>query len=179
MKTFITRFMAPAILGAGVIGAAPAADIDRRTAIVCVFDETRSLTSFGSQAGDGNPDKVRSWFTEWLFSDESSSQSSKIRFLWIPEGPSGPELKVDSKETHHVLVRLRSRTSSSVVASTSASDELTAVAWLFAINFKLEQVMASSVRSNVGGMKGQAVRLACNFSNETPSLETHGSGSAQ
>lgn len=170
-----------ALLLAGLLCAAiaTAADIDQRTAIVCVYDETRSLTSFGAQAGDGRPNKVRSWFTEWLFADESSSRSSKLHFLWIPESDSGPELKVDTKETHHVLVRLRSTTRHSIIASTSASDELTAVSWLFAINFKLEQVMAVSVRSNVGGMKGQTVRLACNFSDETPALTLPGSSAGQ
>jgi len=169
------------LLLAGLLGPsfAPAADMGQRTAIVCVYDETRSLTSFGAESRDGRPDEIRSWFTEWLFSDDSSSRSSNLHFLWIPESDSGPQLKVDTKETHHVLVRLRSTTGNSIIASTSASDELTAVAWLFAINFKLEQVMAVSVRSNVGGMKGQAVRLACNFSNDTPALATPDSKTGQ
>lgn len=171
-----TTLLLAGLLGVAIAGAA---DIDQRTAIVCVYDETRSLTSFSAQAGDGRPNKVRSWFTEWLFADEASSRSSKLHFLWVPESPSGPELKVDTKETHHVLVRLRSTTRHSIIASTSASDELTAVSWLFAINFKLEQVMAVSVRSNVGGMKGQTVRLACNFSNEMPEQTTPGSGAEQ
>ena len=52
------------------------------------------------------------------------------------------------------------------VAASSASDILTAVGWMFSINFKLEQVMASSVRSNAAGLKSQAVRLSCNFDSE-------------
>lgn len=101
----------------------------------------------------------------------ASSSSSKLHFLWVPEAPAGPQLEVDTKETHHVPGRLRATPRHSIIASTSASDELTAVGWLFAINFKLEQVMAVSVRSNVGGMKGQAVRLACNFRSAAPQLD--------
>ena len=151
-------------------GNARAADIDRRTAIVCVFGETQSLTAFGGYTDEGKSGKVRSWFTQWLFSDDSSSRSAKIRFLWIPDSPSGPRLEIDSKETHHVLVRLMSQTRDTVLAASSASDILSAVGWMFTINFKLEQVMASSVRSNAAGMKSQAVRLSCRFDSESPQL---------
>lgn len=152
-------------------GAAAAGDITKRTAIVCVFAETESLTAFGDDTGGGKSGKVRSWFTQWLFSDDSSSRSAKIRFLWIPESPSGPRLRIDSKDTHHVLVRLMSQTRDSLVAASSASDILTAVGWMFTINFKLEQVMASSVRSNAAGLKSQAVRLSCSFDSRTPGIE--------
>lgn len=152
-------------------GPAHAADIKKRTSIICVFGDTRSLTSFGGQKdGEGKPGKVRSWFTEWLFSDNQSSRSAKIRFLWAPEEKGAP-LKISSKDTHHVLIKLMSITRDSVLASSSASDLLTAVGWLFSINFKLEQVMATSVRSNAAGMKGETVRMSCNFTNDTPEVE--------
>jgi hypothetical protein len=173
------RRLAPLILTVALLwaGSIQAADIKKRTAIICVFDETRSLTSFQANTdGDGKADKVRSWFTQWLFADNESSRSSKIRFLWAPEDKSGP-LKISSKDTHHVLVKLMSLTRDSVVASSSASDILTAVGWLFSINFKLEQVMATSVRSNAAGMKGQTVRLSCNFTNDTPEVEVPETGS--
>lgn len=153
-----------------------AADITRRTAIVCVFEETRSLTAFDGYTGGAKPDKVRSWFTQWLFADDSSSRSSRIRFLWIPEATPGPKLRIDSKETHHVLIRLMSQTGNSVVAASSASDILTSVGWLFAINFRLEQILATSVQSNSAGVKSQAVRLSCSFDNETPQLEAPAEG---
>jgi len=168
------------VLIASLVWAGPirAADIKQRTAIVCVFEETRSLTSFdGYAAGAGKPGKVRSWFTQWLFSDDESSRSSKIRFLWAPESPKGPRLSIESKETHHVLVRLMSQTNDSLLAASSASDILTAVGWLFSINFKLEQVMASSVRSNSAGLKSQAVRLSCTFDDQTPQVDQPASGS--
>lgn len=166
--------LAPMLIAAALLCAAPvqAADIKQRTAIICVFDETRSLTSFQhSEGGEGKPEKVRSWFTEWLFADNESARSSRIRFLWTPEAGPGPKLQIDAKDTHHVLVRLMSLTGDSIVAASSASDILTAVGWLFSINFKLEQVMATSVRSNAAGMKGQTVRLSCNFTNETPEVD--------
>lgn len=167
-KRGLTLFLTTVLWWAG---AAQGADINQRTAIICVFDETRSLTTFGDDTDSRKSDKVRSWFTQWLFSDDSSSRSARIRFLWVPETPSGPRLKIDSKDTHHVLVRLMSQTTDSVLAASSASDILSAVGWLFTINFKLEQVMASSVRTNAAGMKSQAVRLSCSFDNETPEVE--------
>jgi len=168
------------LLAAVLVGAATAqaADIKQRTAIVCVFDETRSLTSFqAADAGAGKADKVRSWFTQWLFADNESARSSKIRFLWTPEADSGPKLQINTKDTHHVLIKLMSLTRDSIVASSSASDILTAVGWLFSINFNLEQVMATSVRSNAAGMKAQTVRLSCKFTNETPEVEVPEAGS--
>lgn len=158
-------------------GPVQAANINQRTAIVCVFEESRSLTAFGGYAEGGKSGKIRSWFTQWLFSDDESSRSSKIRFLWIPESPTGPKLSIESKETHHVLVRLMSLTRDSLLATSSASDVLTAVGWLFSINFKLEQVMASSVRSNAAGLKSQAVRLSCTFDNDIPQVDQPASGS--
>lgn len=164
------------VLIAGLLwaGAASCADVKQPTAIVCVFDQTKSLTSFDDYTGGEKSSKVRSWFTRWLFSDNNSSKSQKIRFLWTPKSPSGPSLKIKSKDTNHVLVRLMSQTRDSVVAASSASDILTAVGWLFSINFKLEQVMATSVRSNAAGMKSEAVRLSCSFSNEGPQVDKPG-----
>jgi len=153
-------------------GAARAADIDQRTAILCVVEETQALTAFGGYEPDGEKSsKVRSWFTQWLFSDDSAARSAKIRFLWTPESSSGPRLRIESKDTHHVLIRLMSQTRDSLLAASSASDILTAVGWMFTINFKLEQVMASSVRSNAAGMKSEAVRLSCSFDSETPQVD--------
>lgn len=158
------------------IGPVQAADIKKRTSIICVFEDTRSLTSFGGdEKGEGKPSKVRSWFTQWLFADNQSSRSSKIRFLWAPEVKGAP-LQVHSKDTHHVLIKLMSITRNSVLASSSSSDILTAVGWLFSINFKLEQVMATSVRSNAAGMKGQTIRLSCNFTHDTPEVESPKTG---
>jgi len=152
-------------------GAAHAADIDRRTAIVCVFEESRSLTAFRADAEDGKADKVRSWFTEWLFSSDEADKSARIRFLWIPDSSAGSKLRIDSKDTHHVLIRLMSQTRNSLLAASSSSDILTSVGWLFAINFRLEQVLASNVRSNAGGIKSQAVRLSCTFDSEAPEAD--------
>lgn len=173
-KSGLMLVLIAALMWAGSIRAA---DIKQRTAIVCVFEESRSLTSFDSYSDSGKPGKIRSYFTQWLFSDDESSRSSEIRFLWTPESPNGPRLNIESRETHHVLIRLMSQTRDSLLATSSASDVLTAVGWLFSINFKLEQVMASSVRSNPAGMKSQAVKLSCTFDNETPQVDKPASGS--
>lgn len=71
-----------------------------------------------------------------------------------------------------------SQTRDNVLAASSASDILTSVGWMFTINFKLEQVMASSVRTNAAGMKSQAVRPSCSFDNETPEVEAPGEDDA-
>lgn len=164
----------PLVLAGGLLwaGGVQSANIAQRTAMVCVPDESRYLIAFGDRdPGERAASGVRSRFGRWLFSGERSIGSSEIRFLWVPEGSSGPTLKVHTTQTHHILVDVRSQGRDSVVAVSSASDPLTVVGWLFSINFKLEQVMAASVHSNRGGLKSESMSLSCSFESKTPETE--------
>jgi len=164
-----------AMLAAGFLFAASArsADIGQRTTMICVPEEARQLVSFGERAGwdETSKGRVRSSFGRWLFSNNHPTSSSTIRFQWLPEGSSGPALKIHTSRTHHVLVNVRSQGRDSVVVVSSASDPLSLVGWLFSINFKQERVMAASVQSNAGGAKSMAVRLSCNFENPAPEVD--------
>lgn len=163
------------VVAAGLLwaGAAPGANIGERTAMTCVPDETRDLTAFGKPANrEGVADSARSRFGQWLFEGRQPRGSSEIRFLWIPEGASGPKLRVHTSDTHHVLVNVRAQDRHSVIAVSAASDPLTLVGWLFSINFEREQVMAASVRSNLAGSTSESVRFACSFDSMTPAADT-------
>lgn len=153
------------------------ADIEQRTAMVCVPDESRQLTAFGNRPDNEGPSSnARSRFGQWLFSANPSTHPSTIRFLWIPSGASGPTLKVHTTQTHHVLVNVRSQGRDSVVAVSSASDPFTVIGWLFSINFKLEQIVAASVQSNSAGSRSESVRFSCRFENRTPEIEAPAAG---
>ena len=158
------------LLAASLPQSVPAADIGQRTAIVCVSQESRSLVSIPPYTGSSKRDKLVSNFTQWMFeAEEKQVREQRIRFLWIPHGPGRPaELKISTTDSNHGIIRLLSQTRHGVLAATSASLRQTNVGWLFAINFKAEQVIATSVYSNFGGGRGQAFSYSCRFDNETP-----------
>jgi hypothetical protein len=149
---------------------AKAADIGQRTAIVCVSQQSKSLISIPPYAGSTRKDKLVSTFTQWMFeAEKKQARPLKIRFLWIPHTQSTPaELKIATTDSRHGIIRLLSQTRYGVLAATSASLGETNVGWMFAINFKAEQVIATSVYSNFGGARGQAFNYSCRFDNETP-----------
>lgn len=150
-------------------GYAQGADIERRTTMVCVVDQSKGFTALeGRSVGEAAQSATRSRFGQWLFSNNQDYGSDKIRFLWIPETSTGPSLKVHTSRTHHVLVEVRSQGRDSIVAVSSASDPLSVVGWLFSINFKLERITAAMVQSNAAGLQSQAVQLSCNFEDKTP-----------
>lgn len=150
----------------GAIGIATGADMKVNTAIVCVIEDSQSLTNFGGYDGTDKPDKIRSKFVEWLFSEDNVSRRSNIRFLWTPDSSKGPQLKIFTKDTNHSQVRLLSQTKNTIIATSSASDTLTAVGWVFSINFKLEEVMGSTVKSNLAGLQGKTVKYSCQFDDQ-------------
>ena len=150
-----------------------AGDIGRATSIICVSEESKTLVSVPRYAGTSNADKVVSSYTQWMFDADKQPRQSEIRFLWIPHTPeSPPELRIATSDTNHAVVRLLSQTRHGILAATSGSGRSTNVGWMFAINFKAEQVIATSIFSNIGGARGQAFTYSCRFDNETPEVET-------
>ena len=103
---------------------------------------------------------------------------AEIRFLWIPQGASGPALRIHSTQAHHFLVDVRAQSRDSVVAVSSASDPFNIVSWVFSINFAAERVMAASVGSNPAGLRGLAVRLSCSFEDPAPRAAPPAPGSS-
>jgi len=159
-----------AVLAIFSLSPAPqAADIGERTAIVCVSNDSRSLVSLPPARDRSRPDQVVSSFTQWFFEADDASRPRQIRFLWVPPSMSSPpELKISTTDSSHGLIRLLSQTHHGLLAATSASKGNTNVGWLFAINFKAEQVISTSVYSNLGGGRGQAFSYDCRFDTDTP-----------
>lgn len=154
-----------------------AADIGRITSIICVTNESRTLLSIPPYSGTSKSDRVVSSYTQWMFDADKQPRQSKIRFLWIPHTSSTPpELKISTTDTNHGGARLLSQTRHGVLAVTSGSAWETNVGWMFAINFKAEQVIATSIFSNLGGGRGQAFSYSCRFNDETPEVEAPGPG---
>lgn len=157
--------------------AARAADINQRTAIVCVSQESRSLVSIPGYAASTKRDQTISSFTRWMFEAEKTPRPLEIRFLWIPPSPSKPpELKISTTDSRHGIIRLLSQTRHGLLVATSASTGNTNVGWMFAINFKAEQVISTSVYSNFGGGRGRAFSYSCQFDNETPEVSPSAAG---
>jgi len=175
----LARSAIAAVAAAGLLwaAAAPGANIGERTAMTCVPEKTLDLGAFGAPAeGEGPADSTRARFGQWLFNSGQPRGSSEIRFLWIPQGASGPRLRVHTSDTHHVLVDVRAQDRHSVIAVSAASDPLTLVGWLFSINFEREQVMAASVQSNAAGSRSESVRFSCSFDSRTPAVDTPAPG---
>ena len=149
-----------------------AADIRQTTSIICISQESKTLISPPRHAGTSKSDKAVSSFTQWMFEADKEPRQSTIRFLWVPHTPTTPpELKIHTIDTNHGSVRLLSQTRHGILAATSGSAFSTHVGWMFAINFKAEQVIATSIFSNIGGGRGQAFTYSCQFDDETPEVD--------
>lgn len=171
----VLRKIALAVASAWILAAAAswpawAADVGRRTTILCVSQDSTSVTSIpGAHADGSNSEKTISSFTQWMFEAEKEPAPSEIRFLWIPYSPTNaPELKIQDAGNNHSVIRLLSQTRHGILAATSGSGRLTNIGWMFAINFKAEQVIATQVFSNLGGARGRAFTYSCRFDNQLP-----------
>ena len=74
---------------------------------------------------------------------------------------------------HHLcsnLIKIRSRTNSSLIVVSSASNPFSNESWTFAFNFKVETVIATRVQSNVGGVKGEVITYNCRFESLDPAM---------
>ena len=157
--------------------ATSAADIGQRTAVVCISQESKSLVTNPGYAANTKRDQTISSFTQWMFEAEKSPRPLQIRFLWIPPTASTPpELKISTTDSRHGVVRLLSQTRHGILVATSASIKDTNIGWMFAINFKAEQVVSTSVYSNFGGGRGRAFSYSCQFDNDTPRVDPPGTG---
>jgi len=147
-----------------VVSSAPAAQIDQRTAIICLSTDTESLVSLPEFQGRSQSDKVVSSFTQWMFDAEKQARPSRLRFLWVPGTTSDPpDLKISTTDAVHSTVRIMSQTRHGILAATSASARMTNIGWLFAINFKSEHVIATTLFSNLGGSRAQSFAYSCRF----------------
>ncbi|MGI9406519.1 MAG: hypothetical protein ACR2O4_09120, partial [Hyphomicrobiaceae bacterium] len=87
----------------------------------------------------------------------------RIDLFWNPAAERGATLRIAIDGPVSKPAQLVSITDDSVSAVVMTSDQDTTRSWLFTINFRQEQVMASGISSNTGGMKGQMMALSCSF----------------
>jgi hypothetical protein len=79
-------------------------------------------------------------------------------FEWRPEAPGGPSIEVDDVEAQLVSI-----TDNTIMALHGFSDTVTVKRWLYAINFRLENVVGVNVESNVASLKGRTAEFSCSF----------------
>lgn len=148
-----------------------AASMEWDTRITCRVDETSALINRNQYRGDKKVVKIESYFSDWLFNDDNYSKDSSIVFEWTAWTPDGPSLKITADDTHHHSIRLLSRTKDSLIAVSSSSDPMTAVGWLFSLNFRQEAVIATQIQTNIGGMKGKVLVYACDFNDKNRQIK--------
>lgn len=149
-----------------------AAEIDQRTAIICLSTDSESLVSLPEIRGSSKSDRVVSSFTQWMFDAEKQPRPSRIRFLWVPGTIDRPPvLEISTSDANHSTVRIMSQTRHGILAATSASARMTNIGWLFAINFKSEHVIATTLFSNLGGSRAQSFAYSCRFDEPPPAAD--------
>ena len=140
-----------------------AANIKQVTTISCISDDSSVNGTHRDSDSDKNPEKINSWFSEWLFAENFSQIKSKIKFVWTPRTEKGPKIEIITNEKSHNSIRLRSYTKNSLIVVSSASSPFTTESWSFVLNFKIETILATRVQSNVGGVKGEILTYNCRF----------------
>ena len=79
-------------------------------------------------------------------------------FEWRPEAPGGPSIEVDDVEAQLVSI-----TDNTIMVLHGFSDTVTVKRWLYAINFRLENIVGVNVESNVASLKGRTAEFSCSF----------------
>jgi len=152
---FLGLIVFPALLNA--------ANIKQATTISCISDSSSVNGTHRKSDSPKSSEKAKSWFSEWLFAENFSEIKSKIKLVWAPITEKGPSVEIITNEKSHNSIRLRSYTKNSLIVISSASSPFTTESWSFAINFKIETVLATRVQSNVGGVKGEIITYNCTF----------------
>lgn len=152
--------------------------IDQRTHVTCKSNDSSARARFADYDGPEKANRVRAWFSQWLFGDNRNKTRSKVEFLWKPKsGDTPPSIRIITNEKPHNLIQLRSRTKESLIVVSSASSPMTTESWTFVLNFNLQTVIATRVQSNLSGVRGEVLDYDCTFRDLTPVIEQNGSGS--
>jgi hypothetical protein len=78
--------------------------------------------------------------------------------------------KIDPNDKAHNLTRIRSRTKSSLIVVSSASNPFSTESWTFVFNFPVETLIATRVQSNIAGVKGEVITYDCQFHGLDPAM---------
>jgi len=161
---FFGLILIPNLLGA--------ANIKQPTTISCISDDSSVSGTHRKSDSKKQSEKAGSWFSEWLFAENFSEIKSKIKLVWTPITEKGPSVEIITNEKSHNSIKLRSYTKNSLIVISSASSPFTTESWSFAINFKIETILATRVQSNVGGVKGEILTYNCQFDSLDKSSST-------
>jgi hypothetical protein len=124
-------------------GAAVAAEIKTPHSIKC-----KAVTVHGFQ----DVQAAKSWDVDDQLAD------SNLVFEWRPRTPEGPSIAVNGVEA-----QLASITGETIMALYGFSDTVTVKRWIYAINFRLENIVGANVESNIASLKGRAAEFSCDF----------------
>ena len=141
-----------------------AADINQSHVVNCVSYEASLQGTHQKGPAVKASGKVRQRFSEWLFAENFSVQKSRIKFIWNP-GDAGPaSIDIITTEKSHHQVEIRSLRKGGVIVVSNASDPFFNLeSWTFALNFKIESLVATRVQSNVAALKAEVISYDCHF----------------
>jgi len=142
---------------------AQAASIKHHSSISCVSDKSSLQGRHKEYVARKNSEKAKSWFSEWMMSENFGNMKSKIFFTWKPKTLTGPAIDIDTTDKAHNLIQIRSQTKNSLIVVSSASNPMSTESWTFVFNFEVETVIATRVQSNIGGVKGEVITYDCRF----------------
>ena len=148
--------------------AAPAADIELKSSISCISDESSLQGRHRQYQAQKNSEEAKSRFSEWMMAENFDDGKSKVRFDWEPRGPKGPSIRIHTSDKAHNLIRVRSKTRNSAIVVSSASNPFSTESWTFVFNFQVETMIATRVQSNIGGVKGEVITYDCQFESLDP-----------
>lgn len=124
-------------------GAAVAADIKSAHTITC-----KAVAVHGFR----DVQAAKSWDVNDQLADPN------LVFKWGPRTSDAPSIEVNGVEA-----QLASITNETIMALYGFSDTVTVKRWLYAINFRLENVAGVNVESNIASLKGRAAEFSCDF----------------
>ncbi len=150
--------------------AAQAADINLQNTISCISDQSSLLGRHREYVSQKPSEKINSRFSEWMMAENFSDMKSNVSFIWKPRGDKGPSIKIETTDKSHNLIKIRSRTKSSLIVVSSASNPFSNESWTFALNFKVETLIATRVQSNIGGVKGEVITYNCRYQSLDPAM---------
>jgi hypothetical protein len=136
---------------------ASAADINLQNTISCISDQSSLQGRHREYPSRNSSEKAKSWFSEWMMMENFGDMKSKV-------------IKIETTDKAHNLIKIRSRTNSSLIVVSSASNPFSTESWTFVFNFKVETVIATRVQSNIGGVKGEVITYNCQYESLDPAM---------
>ena len=141
-----------------------AASIQHKSSITCISDKSSLQGRHKEYVARKNSEKAKSWFSEWILSENFGDMKSKIYFTWKPKTPRGPAIDIDTTDKAHNLIQIRSQTKNSLIVVSSASNPMSTESWTFVFNFQVEDfhtyfVTEAKILTHDNTMRGPTTAL--------------------